>query len=375
MKKILKATLVLLLAASQLKAQNRKIVFDTLTLEAACKKAALTNQLVFVDCYTTWCIPCKHMEANVFTVDSVADYFNKTFINLKMDMEKGEAVALGKKYRIGAYPSYLLIDKDGNLVYKFVGGMLAGEFMAKVKGGQNPFNEVAILNGLYDEGDRSPALMRRYIQQKIRLMEIAPAKALNADYMKQLSAADKTLPENWFLFGENRYALYLSEAGSGNFDYLANHWKEFTVHISKDTIDKKLGAVYRKTMGVYLSGAYKSHLNDNYKVADMAKYRKQIAATQMPDKDQLLTWMDISEAVVNKQYNQATQLLADHVDKFSEANQHVVFDFIFGLLSVKGYKYEGFGVIADKIEKTSTNPYLIHSCEQYKQKELEARAK
>lgn len=357
-------------------AQHRKIEFDSLTMAQACKKAATENKLVFIDCYTSWCIPCKHMEANVFTIDSVADYFNTTFINLKMDMDKGEAKALGKKYQVGAYPSYLLVDKDGNLVYKFVGGMLASEFMAKVKSGLSTDNEVAVMNARYAAGDRSPEFMRKYILLKIRLMEIEPAKQLNTELMGLLSAQEKAKAENWVLFGENRYALYLSEVRSLNFGYLANHWRDFLAGTSKDTIDHKLTAVYRKIAGVFISGQFHSGTSSTlYFPADIPKFKQEIAATEMPDKNQLLVLMDMCEAAVNKEHEKVTRLLIDHIAEFTPANQSVVFDYLWMCFSIPGYKYDGFSEIYDKVAKTSSNPHLIKICEEYKQKEIQAHAK
>jgi thiol-disulfide isomerase/thioredoxin len=376
MKYKLTAILVLALWGSTLAAQDKEIEFDTLTLAQACKKAAAENKLVFVDCYTTWCIPCKHMEANVFKVDSVAHFFNTTFINIKMDMDKAETKEAGKKYSVGAYPSYLLVDKDGNLVYKFVGGMSAGEFMAKVRTGLHPDNEVAVMNERYAAGERSPEFMRKYIRLKIHLMEIETAKQLNAELMGRLSAPEKAKAENWVLFGSNRYALYLSEVGSLNFNYLADHWRDFLAENSKDTIDLKLATVYRKIAGVFISGQYHGNTSSKlYLPSDIPLFKKQIEGTEMPDKAQLLVLMDMSQAAVNKEYDKATQLLIDHVEQFTPANQSIIFDYLWMCFSIPGYKYDGFTIISDKIARTSSNPHLIKICEEYKKKEQEAHAK
>lgn len=375
MKHITITALAAALCCTGLQAQHKHIQFDTLTLAAARAKAAVENKLIFADCSTSWCVPCKHMEAKVFTLDSVADYFNTSFINIRLDMDQPAVKAAAKPYDIGAFPSYLLVDKDGRLVFKMAGAMPANEFMAKMRAGANPANEVATMNARYAAGERGNTFMRDYILQKIRLMEIEPAQKLNQELMQLLTPAEKAKPENWVLFGINRYAMYLSEAGSINFPYLAEHWKDFAATVGKDTVDKKLSAVYEKIAGTFVSGQYRSaYASKKYHPEDIALFKKQIAATEMPDKDQLLVMMDMAEAAVQKDYAKVTALLQAHVDHFSQANQHIVFDYITMGFSIPHNKYEGFGVIADKVIRTSKNPHLIKICEQYKQRELNERA-
>lgn len=79
------------------------------------------KKLIFVDCYTSWCGPCKMLAKNVFTQDKVADFYNTEFVCVKMDMEKGEGPALAKKYEVQAFPTLLYIDSKGELKHCVVG--------------------------------------------------------------------------------------------------------------------------------------------------------------------------------------------------------------------------------------------------------------
>ena len=74
--KIKRITLCLIIIGTSLGyAQNRSIEFDHSDWKALLEKANKENKLVFVDCFTTWCGPCKWMAKNVFTNDTVADFF------------------------------------------------------------------------------------------------------------------------------------------------------------------------------------------------------------------------------------------------------------------------------------------------------------
>src|SRR5690606_25367863 len=101
--------------------QNRSIEFETGTFSEILGKAKAENKLVFIDAYTTWCGPCKWMSKNIFTNDTVADYFNSNFINAKIDMEKGEGIYIAKKYDVRCYPNLLFVDGDGNIVHRTAG--------------------------------------------------------------------------------------------------------------------------------------------------------------------------------------------------------------------------------------------------------------
>ena len=68
--------------------------FEHLSFREALDKAKSEQKYVFMDCYTSWCGPCKNMTQNVFPQKKAGDYFNPKFICVKYDMEKGEGPEL-----------------------------------------------------------------------------------------------------------------------------------------------------------------------------------------------------------------------------------------------------------------------------------------
>src|SRR3954471_13635384 len=97
MKRISIFLTVIFLASAAL-AQNRSIEFDHGTFAELLARAKKENKMIYIDCYTSWCGPCKWMAKNVFTNDTVADFYNNNFVNAKIDMEKGEGIELAQKY-------------------------------------------------------------------------------------------------------------------------------------------------------------------------------------------------------------------------------------------------------------------------------------
>lgn len=97
--------------------------FKSLTMKEAQAVAEKEKKMIFIDFYTTWCGPCKMMSSEVFTQDQVGEYFNRTFVNLKVDAEKGEGVELAKKYQVKAYPTFVVLRADGTEVYRTAGAV------------------------------------------------------------------------------------------------------------------------------------------------------------------------------------------------------------------------------------------------------------
>jgi thiol:disulfide interchange protein len=97
------------------------IQFTEASWKEILKRAKAEKKVIFLDAYASWCGPCKLLQKNVFTKKAVGDLYNGKFINVKMDMEKGEGPALSQVYPLEAYPTLLYIDGNGRLLKKVLG--------------------------------------------------------------------------------------------------------------------------------------------------------------------------------------------------------------------------------------------------------------
>lgn len=130
--------------------------------KAVLAESERTGKLIFMDCYTSWCAPCKWMEKNVFINDTVAKFYNARFVNYKMDMEKGEGPALNKRYGVKVYPTYLFINGKGEVVHKATSRMEVAEFMEEAQKALDPKRSFAALEKKFTDGDRSNQLLLEY---------------------------------------------------------------------------------------------------------------------------------------------------------------------------------------------------------------------
>ncbi len=226
-------------------AQADGIAFRVLSFSEALKRAEVEDKLLFVDCFTTWCGPCKRLSKVVFKDSLVADYFNRHFVNLKMDMEKGEGVELRKKYGVHAYPTLLFINSSGEVVYRLVGAEDALELLKKVKLGV----ESGGLSGLkkrYEAGDRDLAFISGYINALSAANREQKAGQVAADFLQ--GREQKMLEdEDYFLV----FYYYVHDVNSSAFQYVVNHQKEIA-----DKFPRQGASLDRRLLEDWIAGSY-----------------------------------------------------------------------------------------------------------------------
>jgi thiol:disulfide interchange protein len=90
------------------------VKFESENFSSVLEKAKAEKKKIFVDCYTSWCGPCKMLASKIFTDLSVGEFMNSEFTNFKVDMEKGEGIELRKKFKVNVFPTLLILDSNGN---------------------------------------------------------------------------------------------------------------------------------------------------------------------------------------------------------------------------------------------------------------------
>lgn len=114
-------------------AGGEAIHFADISLADALSESRETHKPVFLNAYASWCGYCKKMQRNVYTDPGVKAYMEEHFINLSIDMEKGEGPELARKYGVAVYPTFLILDEDGSLIKSNGGYLTVNEFLIFVK--------------------------------------------------------------------------------------------------------------------------------------------------------------------------------------------------------------------------------------------------
>ncbi len=123
MRSIKRASLIILLVTAALisRGQNTQINFIENSWPEALKQAAAQHKYIFVDAYATWCGPCKMLKATTFKNPKAAEFFNANFVNVALDMERGNHPQLAQQWGMRAYPTLIIMNSKGQIVLNTVG--------------------------------------------------------------------------------------------------------------------------------------------------------------------------------------------------------------------------------------------------------------
>lgn len=156
-------TILVAFAALTANAQGMEFMPEGSLFKDAIAKAQKENKMIFLDCYTSWCGPCKALAANVFPTKEVGDYMNPKFVNIKIDMEKGEGPELNRKFQVSAYPTMIIFNKNGEEIGRVIGGGNVESFLSRVKD-KSVDKGMSALDKRFDDGDRDPKFLMEYVE-------------------------------------------------------------------------------------------------------------------------------------------------------------------------------------------------------------------
>lgn len=188
-------------------------------------KARKENKQIFVDCYATWCGPCKIMDRDVYPLNIVGEVLNGQFISVKVQMDSTQndpaavrllyplARELEQKYHITALPTYIFFSPEGDAVHKSIGQQNPKEFIKTVKDATNPNNQ---LYTLFNNAKRKrlpfseyPALANR-LKNEFRENELAVevGRMYKDEYLDKLAERELFQKENVKFLAE--YSMLIS---------------------------------------------------------------------------------------------------------------------------------------------------------------------
>ena len=118
------AVFLLLMAGISSAAMKGQAPVHWMDYSAALEKAKKNPKLIFVDLYADWCIPCRAMDATVYSDPSVAALLNNRFYAVKLDAESQDSIVCdGQKktvkrcyfdvWELSVLPAFVLVAPKG----------------------------------------------------------------------------------------------------------------------------------------------------------------------------------------------------------------------------------------------------------------------
>jgi thiol-disulfide isomerase/thioredoxin len=179
-------------------AQHKGIAFEVnQSWQQVLQKAKAENKLIFVDCYASWCGPCKWMDHQVYDNDVVGDFMNKTFITVKVQMDTtgndasgtcewyATAHEIGKQYHVKAYPTFLFFSSDGWPLHKAIGAVDVTGFLTLARAAINPHQQYYTLLTQFQQGIRQYDRMA-YLANSAKLYDDSLSDMITIDYLHHL---------------------------------------------------------------------------------------------------------------------------------------------------------------------------------------------
>ncbi len=215
------------------------------------EKAKAENKYLFLDCYTTWCGPCKYMTNMVFPQEKVGEFFNRNFINAKVQLDKtdndsdevkswyadGEAIA--KEYNVRAYPTFLVFSPDGELVHRIVGGGDADKFIAIAEKALDPETQYYTQLKRYEAGERAPAFLKNMAEVAQGAYEQQMASELASAYLE-------TQPDLYTKENLEFLAKFSTDSKSKGFQVMLNEGAKVDAVLGEGASAKAVNAIVLK---------------------------------------------------------------------------------------------------------------------------------
>lgn len=221
--------------------------FRSISFDEALKAAKEENKLVFIDFYTDWCGPCKKMAKEVFPLKMVGNFMNAKFVNLKLNAEQ-EGKELAARYKVSAYPTFVILDTEGEVVGELKGSMDGQTFIQKLNGKLNPDMTPERMTERYNGGERTPELVNAYAMYLMEQGKEDEGFQVVDGYFDSLSEKERLNPANAFLF--TRYTIALNNPKA---DFMVAHRNEFA-EPAKTAILERIGRLYHSEFTTYFSG-------------------------------------------------------------------------------------------------------------------------
>lgn len=308
--------LPVLLISSALTAQETGVHFEhDLSWAQVQAKAKAENKYIFMDCFTTWCGPCRYMRTVIFPQAEMGNFFNDKFVNIEVQLDTtsrdneqvrswyADAHAIMTGYSINAFPTYLIFAPDGSALHRIVGGGTVTSFIREVQEAFDTTKQYYTKLKQFENGRRDSAFLRQFAIQAKDAYDPSLGKKLVKAYL----AGQPTLLTPAAL---DLISLYTSRSTGEYFTFLAEHITEINGVLGAGKAEKKLRSIFM-TEGRVIRFSEK-------RVSDWQNYQKKIATTLPAQADEITMRIDIDFYLAKRDWPKFEKAITTYMKQYSK---------------------------------------------------------
>ncbi|HMI07534.1 MAG TPA: thioredoxin fold domain-containing protein [Flavobacterium sp.] len=222
--------------------------------------------------YATWCSHCNKMKAEVLNQPEIVSFCNANFVCAWQDAEKGSGPAIAKQYGVKAFPTFAVMDSNGELLYSFSGEFKTDTFIQECKNALDPKMQFPYLKSQFlaepDNADKCYAYVAALRKSNLDANE--PAKI----YLSKLKETELISSINWKILANG-----IREIDSREFQYVLKNQEAFAAVSSAKRVERKIVNIVMEALMPY------AQLSDT---VNYFKERTAAAAIGMPKTDSLV---------------------------------------------------------------------------------------
>ena len=220
------------------------VLFEGLSWQDALTKAKAEDKLIFVDAYADWCGPCKQMDKDAFPDADLGNFYNQTFVNLKINVEKGEGWKFAEKYKVQALPTLFYINGDGQVVHKSLGMRSAVDLVLIGKEAIHPVANLKYFQDNYQARKNDPEFLKTYVILLKNLRAEGGVEMLD-EYLRTQSDwnNEQTIPLIYEFVG-----LDLDDK---KFKYMIDNKETFYQFVGEEEVDDRIKYAIEVNYGIH----------------------------------------------------------------------------------------------------------------------------
>jgi thioredoxin-related protein len=280
------------------------IHFEELSLEQAQAKAKSLNKPLFLHGFASWCHLCDFMRDSVYTNPKVAEYYNKTFVCVKLDMEN-EGKEVNRKLLISKFPCLVYFDPNGNPMHRATGKKSVDEFIQLGKDALDSTKQFYSWDKKYKAGklkaSEVPVYFKMYsstgLDNQIEL----------SNYLSKVPDSLFTSYDNWRII----YDLY-RDVETPITQRILNYKSDFERIYTTDSINNRLLVNYNGTLMIYVQ-----KLDSSGYIGLVQK----IKASKLDIGPKIIAYAELNRAKMRSEWKNYEALSAPFIENYCKDDQ------------------------------------------------------